>query len=87
MTYRPGRRADRLATALLTNVPGSYAELASVFAAARNGSPRLDGGMVWSVTVAAAQRAVADGSDESFDGAIELLASLTPRLSAEFAPR
>jgi 3-methyladenine DNA glycosylase AlkC len=81
------QRVDLLVDALLSDVPGSYAELAAVISAARDGIPPLDGWMVWPVTVAVARRAVAEGGDESFDDAMGLLASLTPRLSAEFALR
>lgn len=81
------QRVDLLVDALLSDVPGDSVELAAVIVAARDGKPRLDGWMIWPVTVAIARRAVAGGGEESFDDAMDLLASLTPRLSAEFALR
>ncbi|MBM9510138.1 DNA alkylation repair protein [Actinacidiphila acididurans] len=80
-------RVDLLAGALLADVPGEYGPLAAVVTAARDGARGLDGWMIWPVTVAVARRAVADTGEDTFDDAMTLLASLTPRLSAEFALR
>ncbi len=82
------QRVDLLAAAMLTDLPGGYAGLAAVVRHARDSAEApLAGWMVWPVTVAVAQRAVHEGSNEAFDDAMALLASLTSRLSAEFALR
>ncbi|MFC7534194.1 DNA alkylation repair protein [Actinoplanes sp. GCM10030250] len=76
-------RADLLRDALLTDVPGSYADLATVVRAAGG----LSGWMIWPVTAAVATKAVADGSDQAFDDAMAMMAELTGLLTAEFAIR
>ncbi|GAA2716330.1 DNA alkylation repair protein [Actinoplanes palleronii] len=80
-------RADLLRDALLTDLPGSYPELARIVRAARDTDPAFTGWLIWPVTSAIATRAVRDGSDGAFDDAMALLAELTGRLTAEFAIR
>jgi len=82
LALRP--RADLLRDALLADVPGDYATLASVVRAA---VPALQGWMVWPVSTAVADRAVSDGGTAAFDDAMALLAELTGLLTAEFAIR
>ncbi|MFE0519069.1 DNA alkylation repair protein [Streptomyces sp. NPDC058954] len=80
-------RADLLRDALLTDVPGDYAELARVVRAARDGVPEFGGWLIWPVTGAVATKAVAEGTEVAFDDAMALLADLTGRLTSEFALR
>ncbi|CAA0080082.1 putative protein YhaZ [Mycolicibacterium vanbaalenii] len=80
-------RADLLRDALLTDIPGDYATLAAVVRSARDGDAAFDGWMIWPVSTALAERAVADGGGAAFDDAMGLLADLTGRLSSEFAIR
>jgi 3-methyladenine DNA glycosylase AlkC len=80
-------RADLLRDALLTDIPGDFATLAAVVRAALGGTAAFDGWMIWPVTTAVADRAVADGGTAAFDDAMALLADLTGRLSSEFAIR
>ena len=75
-------RADLLRDALLADVPGDFAALATVVRATE-----LDGWAIWPVSTAVAQRAVTDGTSVAFDDAMALLAELTGRLTAEFAIR
>ncbi|GAB3875753.1 hypothetical protein GCM10029964_020750 [Kibdelosporangium lantanae] len=75
-------RADLLRDALLTDIPGDYADLARVVR-----SSTFSGWMIWPVTSAVATKAVADGSVGAFDDAMALLAELTGLLTAEFAIR
>ncbi|MFE9686240.1 DNA alkylation repair protein [Streptomyces sp. NPDC006285] len=81
------RRADLLRDALLADLPGDYAALAGSVRAARDRAPHFTGWLIWPVTDAVATRAVQQGDAASFDDAMELLASLTGRLSSEFAIR
>jgi 3-methyladenine DNA glycosylase AlkC len=76
------QRSDLIAAAILRDHGGDYASLASVFRAALD-DPRFAGWMIWPVTEAA----VTLGAEQDFDDALQLLAELTPRLSAEFAIR
>ena len=80
-------RADLLRDALLTDIPGDFAALAAVVRSARDGTAPFDGWMIWPVSTAVADRAVADGGRAAFDDAMGLLADLTGRLSSEFAIR
>ncbi|CAN5313720.1 DNA alkylation repair protein [soil metagenome] len=80
-------RADLLRDALLADVPGDFAELAAVVRAALDGPAAFDGWLIWPVSTAVAERAVADGGATAFDDAMALLAELTGRLTAEFALR
>ncbi|GAC80990.1 3-methyladenine DNA glycosylase AlkC [Gordonia malaquae] len=81
-----GARSGLLRDALLDSVGGDYPALASVVSDAVR-DPRLTGWMVWPVTSAVADRAVADGRTASFDDAMAMLATLTSRLTSEFAIR
>lgn len=80
-------RSDLLRDALLTDVPGDYAELARVVRAARDGALPFEGWLIWPVTSAVATRAVENDTDEAFDDAMQLLADLTGRLTSEFSVR
>lgn len=80
-------RADLLRDALLTDIPGDFDALAAVVRAALDGTAPFTGWMIWPVTTAVAERAVADGGGAAFDDAMALLAELTGRLTAEFAIR
>ncbi|MET9565145.1 DNA alkylation repair protein [Streptomyces tauricus] len=80
-------RADLLRDALLTDLPGDYAALARTVRTARDQAPDFTGWLIWPVTDAVATRAVQQGDSASFDDAMALLASLTGRLSSEFAIR
>lgn len=79
-------RADLLRDAILADVPGDFAVLARTVRAARDRDPEFTGWMIWPVTSAVATRGVAEGTD-AFDDAMQLLAELTGRLTAEFAIR
>lgn len=80
-------RADVLRDALLADIPGDYTTLARVIRSAAEHEAGFTGWLIWPVTSAIAARAVADGTDASFDDAMSLLAELTGRLTAEFAIR
>ncbi|MBO2990945.1 DNA alkylation repair protein [Leucobacter tardus] len=79
-------RADLLRNAILDDVPGDFATLARVVRAARNQDPEFTGWMIWPVTSAVAARGVSEDR-VAFDDAMQLLAELTGRLTAEFAIR
>ena len=80
-------RSDLLRDALLVDVGGDYAELASIVRTAAAGDLPFSGWLIWPVTSAVAQKAVDNGSPEAFDDGLALLAELTPRLTSEFAIR
>ncbi|WP_127506407.1 DNA alkylation repair protein [Actinoplanes solisilvae] len=80
-------RADLLRDALLSDLPGSYDDVAEVVRAAAVGSEPFDGWLIWPVTAAIAQKAIADNTSAAFDDAMDVMAELTQRLSAEFAIR
>ncbi|GAA1551274.1 DNA alkylation repair protein [Kribbella sancticallisti] len=69
--------------ALLADLPPGFGPVRQIFTAALEDSA-FTGWMIWPVTEAVAVRAVE--SDE-FEAGLELLADLTPRLTAEFALR
>jgi 3-methyladenine DNA glycosylase AlkC len=69
--------------ALLTDLPAGYAPADRLFRAAL-AREDFTGWMIWPVTEAVAVRAT---ESNSFDDGLELLALLTPRLTAEFALR
>ncbi|MBB5836860.1 DNA alkylation repair protein [Kribbella italica] len=69
--------------ALLADLPAGYAPADKLFRAAL-ARDDFSGWMIWPVTEAVAVRATAAGS---FEEGLELLALLTPRLTAEFALR
>lgn len=79
-------RADLLRDALLADLPGDYAALARTVRIAREDA-QFTGWLIWPVTSALATRAVQEGEPAAFDDGMELLASLTGRLSSEFAIR
>ncbi|WP_436536094.1 hypothetical protein [Actinoplanes sp. HUAS TT8] len=80
-------RADLLRDALLADLPGDYNRFAGIVRTAAAGSTPFRGWLIWPVTAAVAQKAVAEGTGAAFDDAMALLADLTPRLTAEFAVR
>lgn len=80
-------RSDLLRDALLSDVPGGYAELAGTVRAAGERAPEFTGWLIWPVTSAVAARAVAEGTDGAFDDAMRVLAELTSRLTSEFSIR
>lgn len=80
-------RADLLRDALLADIPGDFATLAAVVRAAIQGTAPFEGWLIWPVSTAVTERAVADGSSAAFDDALALLTELTGRLTAEFAIR
>lgn len=81
-----GARSALLRDGILDALPGDYSTLAAAVRATA-ADPRLTGWMVWPVTSAVANRAVADGDTGAFDDAMSLLAALTSRLTSEFAIR
>ena len=80
-------RSDLLRDALLSDLDGTYWDLAQAVRRAVEGRADFAGWLIWPVTSAVAERAVADGSSTAFDDALQLLAGLTSRLSSEFALR
>lgn len=80
-------RSDLLRDALLADLDGTYWELAETVRRAAGGEAHFTGWLIWPVTTAVAGRAAADGSPAVFDDAMALLASLTSRLTSEFAIR
>lgn len=69
--------------ALLADLPPGFGPAEKIFRAALK-DQAFTGWMIWPVTEAVAVRAVEDGE---FEAGLELLAELTPRLTAEFALR
>ncbi|WP_233091522.1 DNA alkylation repair protein [Arthrobacter sp. MSA 4-2] len=90
MTILAGRRLrDRVnivRDAFLADAPDDFSELEQLVRAALE-QPNFTGWMIWPVTEAVSTRALASHSTPSFDTGMDLLASLTPRLSSEFAVR
>jgi 3-methyladenine DNA glycosylase AlkC len=80
-------RADLLRDALLSDLDGSYDDLAAVIRRAAASDVRFSGWLIWPVTGAIASRAIEDGREAAFDDALVVLASLTSRLTSEFAIR
>ncbi|MCU1528193.1 MAG: alkylation repair protein [Frondihabitans sp.] len=80
-------RSDLLRDALLTDLDGSFDDLAATVRRAAAGTLPFSGWLIWPVTSAVAERAVQDGSEAAFDDALSLLAELTSRLTSEFAIR
>ncbi|MFJ5156395.1 DNA alkylation repair protein [Streptomyces sp. NPDC088353] len=80
------QRARAVGDALLADTGHVYAHLAHAVRAALT-SEDLTGWMVWPLTEAVASAATASPSDADFDDGLDLLAKLTPRLTAEFALR
>jgi len=81
------QRSDLLRDALLSDLPGPYAELAAIVRTAWRAPGYFSGWLIWPVTSAVVERAIEDGSDVAFDDAMALLAELTSGLSSEFAIR
>jgi 3-methyladenine DNA glycosylase AlkC len=81
------QRSDLLRDAILSDLPGTYDDLAAVVRTAWRSPRYFAGWLIWPVTSAVAQRAIEDGSDAAFDDALALLAELTSGLSSEFAIR
>ncbi|MHC1558278.1 DNA alkylation repair protein [Actinomycetospora sp. C-140] len=80
------RRVDVVRDALLVDLPPGYDEAAAVVRAAFE-DETFTGWMLWPVSEAVVDRALASGSARSFDDALDVLALLTTRLSGEFAIR
>ena len=79
-------RTDLLSSALLADLPGGYAEAASVFRRALEDTA-FTGWMIWPVSESAATLALAHRDPGDFEDCLALLAELTPRLTGEFAIR
>ncbi|WP_206490832.1 DNA alkylation repair protein [Rhodococcus sp. KRD162] len=79
-------RADLLREALLTGLPGTYAEFARTIRRAAEDRD-FEGWLIWPATSAVASKAVAEKTSEAFDDGMSLLAELTGRLTSEFAIR
>lgn len=80
------RRVDIVRDALLVDLPAGYDGTAAVVRAAFE-DETFTGWMLWPVSEAVVDRALASGSARSFDDALDVLALLTTRLSGEFAIR
>ncbi|HXH36034.1 MAG TPA: DNA alkylation repair protein [Plantibacter sp.] len=80
-------RADLLRDAILVDLPGDFASLATIVRAAAAADGSFSGWLIWPVASAVAARAVAEDTAESFDDAMQLQAELTGRLTAEFSIR
>jgi len=79
-------RAHLVKDALLVDVLGTVEDLAPlIYRCLQDES--FTGWMVWPVTEAVSARAIADGTAEALDTALDLQAALTGRLTAEFAVR
>lgn len=79
-------RSDLVADALVADLAGDPDRAAEVYRSALR-SAGFSGWTIWPVTESVVTIALADGSPESFDEALALLAELTPRLTSEFAVR
>lgn len=79
-------RADLLRDALLTGLPGDYAEFARTIRLAAE-DPDFQGWSIWPVTSAVAMKAIDEQTSAAFDDGMSLLAELTGRLTSEFAIR
>lgn len=79
-------RVNLVRDALLGDVRGDFAEVQHLIAGALK-QAGFAGWMIWPVTEAVSTRALTSGSVHDFDGGMDLLAQLTPRLSSEFAIR
>ncbi|MGV8874293.1 MAG: DNA alkylation repair protein [Rhodococcus sp. (in: high G+C Gram-positive bacteria)] len=79
-------RADLLRDALLTGLPGDYAEFAGTIRRAAQDAD-FQGWLIWPVTSAVASKAVEEKTSSAFDDGMSLLAELTGRLTSEFAIR
>ncbi|MGC0362513.1 3-methyladenine DNA glycosylase AlkC [Rhodococcus sp. 27YEA15] len=79
-------RTKLVRDALLADLPGEFADLERVVRVALE-DLSFTGWMIWPVTEAVAGLATGSGNHEDFDAGMALLASLTPRLTGEFAIR
>ncbi|MFD3453844.1 DNA alkylation repair protein [Streptomyces sp. NPDC058691] len=79
-------RSDLLRDALLTDLPDDYPRVEAVVRTALK-DPEFTGWMIWPVTEAVVSRALEATESDAFESSLELLADLTPRLTAEFAIR
>lgn len=86
----PGRRlrdrVDVVRDALLEDIPSGFGAAASVVRDVLT-VPQFAGWMIWPVSEFVAARAIASGSTDDFDAAMDVLAQLTIPLSSEFAVR
>ncbi|WP_456516025.1 DNA alkylation repair protein [Agrococcus sp. UYP33] len=80
------QRIDLVRDALLADLPIEYSETSAAVRAAL-GDPDLTGWMLWPVSEAVVARALASGLERDFDDGMAVLASLTTRLTGEFAIR
>lgn len=80
------QRVDLVRDALLSDLPADYRATASVVRAAF-ADEDFTGWMLWPVSEAVVDRALASGSVEDFDDAMAVLALVTTRLTGEFAVR
>ncbi|WP_246199693.1 DNA alkylation repair protein [Arthrobacter zhaoguopingii] len=79
-------RVNIVRDAFLADAPDDFSELEQLVRAALE-QPSFTGWMIWPVTEAVSSQALASHSTPDFDTGMDLLASLTPRLSSEFAVR
>ena len=79
-------RVDVVRDALLGDLPGGF-EVVENIVPDLLAHPEFSGWMIWPVTELVTHRAIQSGSTASFDSGMELLAQLTPGLTAEFAVR
>ncbi|WP_396599684.1 DNA alkylation repair protein [Frigoribacterium sp. R86507] len=80
-------RSDLLRDALLTDLDHSYDDFIAIIRKAAAADVHFSGWLIWPVTSAIADKALQDGRAEAFDDALAMLASLTSRLTSEFAIR
>lgn len=80
------RRVDVVRDALLADLPCDYDGTAAIVRGAFE-DEAFTGWMLWPVSEAVVARALASGQDRDFDDAMDMLALLTTRFTAEFAIR
>lgn len=76
----------RVVGSTVAEVVATLPALATTIAAALR-DPGFTGWMIWPMTEAVAELAITDGSPEAIDLGLDLMAALTPRLTAEFSVR
>lgn len=79
-------RVDAVRDAILEDASDEFSEFERSIRAALD-QPHFTGWMIWPVTEAVSTRALVGRSTSDFDSGMDLLASLTPRLTSEFAVR
>jgi 3-methyladenine DNA glycosylase AlkC len=79
-------RSDYVSAALIADLPNDYTTVAAIFRRALD-EPGFTGWMIWPVTETVTTLALEAAERAAFDDGLELLAELTPRLTAEFAIR